>query len=53
MQGRFDGMIEYTSVIISEYAEVLGENKISFHRIIDQVPSVFGNVVCLKTPLVK
>lgn len=34
-------------------AEVLGENRISFHRIIDQVPSVFGNVVCLKTPLVK
>ena len=50
MQGRFDGMIEYTSVIISEYAEVLGENKISFHRIIDQAPSVFGYIACAKTP---
>lgn len=50
MQGRFDGMIEYTSVMISEYADQIAENKISFHRILDQAPSVFGYIACAKTP---
>ena len=30
--------------------KVLGESKISFHRIIDQAPSVFGYIACAKTP---
>lgn len=50
MQKRFDGMIEYTSVFLSEYADEIGANKISFHRITDQSPSIFGYIACAKSP---
>ena len=49
MQGRFDGMIEYSEVMIEEFADSIEDKNISFHRILDQDPSIFGYIACAKS----
>jgi uncharacterized protein (TIGR02285 family) len=49
MQGRVDGMIEYSEVMIEEFSDSIEDKNISFHRILDQDPSIFGYIACAKS----
>lgn len=51
LQGRIDGMIEYSAVFINEFGESVVNEKLAFIEVENQAPTIFGYIACSSSSL--